>query len=178
MNQLGHDCFLGLGSNLKNPVAQIRTSIEHLHHLPCTQIIKVSNFYRSKAWGVTEQNDFINAAVKINTTLKPLALLKKVKTIEYRLMQRQLTQRWHSRVIDIDLLIYGTSVINRAELAIPHPWISERCFVIEPLLELKPQMPVDLIQKITQHRKNHQCADHLIKTHKPEISCLKPQKPC
>lgn len=175
-NHLEIDCYLGLGSNLNEPVNQIRTSIGHLNNLPRTAVIETSNFYRSKAWGVTDQNDFTNAVVKINTRLKPRQLLKEVKKIEYNLMQRQLNQRWHSRVIDIDLLIYGTTSLNRNDLILPHPWISERCFVIQPLLELKPHLPKHLLQQLTKHLINHSCSDQLILIKKPEFARIKPKQ--
>ena len=170
---LGIDCYLGLGSNLNNPINQLNTGIQHLNKLRQTQVIGISNFYRSEPWGVIDQNDFVNAVVKINTRLKPKQLLKEVEKIEYRLMQRQNSARWHSRVIDIDLLLCGHETMNRDDLKLPHPWISERCFVIQPLSELKPILPTDLTRKITHHRKNHQCSSQLIKINKPKITGFK-----
>ncbi len=171
--QHGDDCFLGLGSNSNDPINQLRTSIKHLNHLPRTQVVGVSNFYRSKAWGVTDQDDFINAVVKINTKLKPKLLLKEVKKIEYHLMQRQVSKRWHSRVIDIDLLICGTTTMNRADLILPHPWISERCFVIQPLLELNPKLPLNLLQQITKQPLTPPCSEQLFMIKKPKIAEIK-----
>ncbi len=173
LRQSGIGCYLGLGSNLNQPVKQIRTCIKHLAQLPNTQVIATSNLYRSKAWGVTEQNDFVNAVVKVQTSLTPMLLLKLIKTIEYRLMRRQANLRWHSRVIDIDILLYDHSNVQRKELTVPHPWISERCFVIKPLLELKPKLPATLFKKLEQHSNNHQCTDQLIKIKHPNTMNLK-----
>ena len=135
---------LGLGSNLNNPLRQLHTAINHLNHLPGSAVIQCSHFYRSEPWGVTEQPDFINAAVTLQSNLTPLLLLKHIKIIEYRLMGRQHTSRWHSRVIDIDVLLHEDHSMNRSELQIPHPLITERGFVIRPLLELKPKLPASL----------------------------------
>lgn len=158
--------YLGLGSNLNNPLRQITRCVFHLNRLPNTQVIKLANLYRSKPWGVENQPDFINTVVCIETSLTPLALLKAVKTIEYRLMQRQVNQRWHSRVIDIDLLLMDGVVLDRKELIIPHPWIADRSFVVQPLLELSPQLPVLLKQQLTQFLEEHRCMETytLIKT--------------
>jgi|GEM_PF-833592 len=171
-NLHGNVCFLGLGSNLNDPIKQLKKSIQHLNKLPQTTVIEISNFYRSKAWGVTEQNDFINTVVKINTALRPKLLLNKVKKIEYQLMQRQINKRWHSRVIDIDLLIWGNITMNRADLVLPHPWISERCFVIQPLLELKPKLPAYLLKQITKHQLKHSCLSQLTSVKKPQMAGL------
>ncbi len=151
--------YLGLGSNLNNPLRQIGRCINHLSHLPNTQVIQLANLYQSTPWGVENQPNFINTVVCIETSLTPLVLLKAVKTIEYRLMQRQVNQRWHSRVIDIDLLLMDGIVLNRKELIIPHPWIAERCFVIQPLLELSPRLPVKLQQQLTHFLKEHRCSE-------------------
>jgi len=99
---------------------------------------------------VIEQNDFVNTVIEINTSLTPLALLKAIKIIEYRLMQRQINKKWHARKIDIDILLYAQQKIHRKQLIIPHPFIAERPFVWKPLLQLKPFLPASLKQKL-QH---------------------------
>ena len=142
---------LGLGSNLQTPLRQIHTAIKHLNRLPGSKVTQCSAFYRSEPWGVTDQPDFINAAVTLHSRLKPMHLLKHIKIIEYRLMGRQLKARWHSRVIDIDLLWHENHSINRSELRIPHPLIAQRCFVIRPLLELKPDIPGFFRQQLMSH---------------------------
>ncbi len=149
------NCFLGLGSNLKNPTKQLKVAIKHINNLPRTKIIKLAPWYQSKAWGVTDQHDFINTVIEIRTLLTPMALLKAIKTIEYRLMHRQFNQRWHARVIDIDILLVGRQLINRKELTIPHPWIAQRPFVWLPLLKLKANLPLSLRKKLPIGHKNH-----------------------
>ena len=150
-----HRCYLGLGSNLNNPIKQLRTAISHIQRLPQTYCLKSASWYQSKAWGVKEQNDFINTVIEIKTTLTPLALLKAIKIIEYRLMQRQSSLKWHARKIDIDLLLYGQMRLRRNKLIIPHPWIHQRDFVYTPLLELKPLLPIELLKKLNTMSKSH-----------------------
>ena len=165
-------CILGLGSNQNTPIKQLKTAILHLNKLPHTQVSQVAGFYETKPWGVSNQPDFTNSAVKIFTKLTPLRLLKEVKTIEYQLMQRQITAKWHSRTIDIDILLYEKTEFNRSQLIIPHPLIEQRCFAVLPLLELKPNLPTQLQQKLTQHIKSHDCRDQLIKLKTPLIDDL------
>ena len=148
-----HSCFLGLGSNLNKPIKQLNTAIKHLANLPDTQYVQSASWFRSKAWGVTEQNDFVNTVVEICTSLTPLALLKAIKVIEYRLMQRQVNKKWHARKIDIDILLYGRQRFSRKRLTVPHPMIAERSFVTVPLLQLKPYLPISLRQQLRFQRK-------------------------
>jgi 2-amino-4-hydroxy-6-hydroxymethyldihydropteridine diphosphokinase len=148
------NCFLGLGSNLNTPKKQLNIAIKHIGKLPQTRYIQSANWYLSKAWGVTDQNDFINTVIEIQTSLTPLALLKAIKIIEYRLMQRQVNKKWHARKIDIDILLYGRQRICRRELTIPHPLIAERIFVSEPLLQMKPYLPVSLKQQLKKNAKS------------------------
>jgi len=161
------ECYLGLGSNLNNPQQQLQKAIKHLNRLNNLHTVKVARFYQSKAWGVTDQADFVNTVIKVCTSLSPHALLKQIKIIEYRLMQRQINQRWHSRIIDIDILVYGHKVINRSELVIPHPLISERCFVVQPLLELNPTLSNKLLKQIHSHKINHNCLTELTPLNPP-----------
>ncbi len=164
-----HNCYLGLGSNLNNPSKQIHRAIYHLSRLPLTKVVKSAPWYVSKAWGVTDQGDFVNTAVQIKTALTPMALLKHIKIIEYRLMQRQPNIKWHARNIDIDILLYGKSTFRRQQLSIPHPLIDQRCFVVAPLLHLSPELPAKLKQQLQKHRNEHCCLNNI----KP----LSPQKP-
>ncbi len=158
-------CFLGLGSNQGEKARNLQQAIKHISQLPNTTFIESAPWYISKPWGVTEQDEFLNTVIKIKTKLKPLALLKAIKKIEYSVMNRQVNKRWHSRNIDIDILLYAQQSINRPQLTIPHQHLTTRCFVVRPLLQLSPQLSTQLKQKITAHHKNHQCASEL-KTYK------------
>ncbi|VAW48148.1 hypothetical protein MNBD_GAMMA02-1282 [hydrothermal vent metagenome] len=141
----------------------------HISKLAETQYIQSASWFQSKAWGVTEQNNFINTVIEIRTSLTPLALLKAIKVIEYRLMQRQANKKWHTRKIDIDILLYGRQRLHRKQLIIPHPLIAERSFVTEPLLQLKPYLPVYLRQKLRFRQKMHPINS--------ELKLIQPQNP-
>lgn len=138
---MGNDyrVYLGLGSNQDQPPKQITTATKHIASIANTRIIKVAPWYKTKPWGVTDQADFINTVIAIKTGLSPLALLKQIKRIEYQLMTRQINQRWHSRCIDIDILYYENRPFVRQQLQLPHLFLAERCFVMRPLLDIKPQ---------------------------------------
>jgi len=141
--------YLGLGSNQNVPQRQITLAIKYISQLTNTQILKFAPRYQTKAWGVTNQPDFINTVLVINTQFKPLALLKKLKIIEFRLMGRTVKQRWHSRCIDIDILYYANKPYQRAQIQLPHPYMSQRCFVLRPLLDTDPtQLPLAVKQVI------------------------------
>lgn len=141
-DKTGIDVYLGLGSNLNHPTLQIKRAIRWLQRFPHTQVIQCAGWYRSKAWGVTTQDDFINTVVHAKTHLSPLALLRVLKMIEYRLMHRQPNARWHARCIDIDILLYGQQRHQTEQLRVPHPLLAQRCFVAVPLLELNPRIPI------------------------------------
>lgn len=160
-----NSCFLGLGSNLDDPIKQLLIAIKHISCLPQTDYIQSATWYQSKPWGVSEQNDFINTVVEIQTSLTPLNLLKAIKVVEYRLMQRQINKKWHARKIDIDILLYGKLRMHREQLIIPHPLIAERAFVHFPLLELKPFLPFSLKKKLEFNEKQSAEAFDLIPLH-------------
>lgn len=136
--------YLGLGSNLSNPKSQIEIACQHLSNHPAITILKQAPLYQTPAWGVTEQPDFINSALSITTQLTATELLEVAKDIEYHKMGRQANKRWHQRLIDIDILLYGQQTICQKGLTIPHPHIAERWFVILPLMTLNPELPEPL----------------------------------
>ncbi len=156
-----HNVYLGLGSNRDTPTKQIHQAIGHINRLADTTVIKSAPWFESKAWGVTNQANFINTVILIKTQLTPLALLKAIKTIEYRLMQRTHNKKWHERNIDIDILVYAQRSLNRPNLIIPHPFIQQRCFVVEPLMQLKPRLPHHLKSSILKHQNQHKCHEEL-----------------
>lgn len=167
--------YLGLGSNRDRPHRQITKAIGHINHLPGTHIVQLAPRYRTEAWGFTEQPDFINTVIAIQTTLTPMHLLKRIKRIEYRLMGRQRNKRWHSRCIDIDILYYSRQPFRRASLQLPHPDMPRRCFVLRPLLDCDPEfLPRTTAQKITIRKnlcKHLRSQRHWLETHKIRQIC-------
>ena len=128
--------WLGLGSNLQQPAAQLREAIERLDVLSGVEVSRTSSFYRTPPWGDEEQDDFINCAVQIETSLDPFTLLGKLHSVENAMGRKRSDRRWGPRIIDIDLLLYGDLQHQTGELEVPHPRMHERAFVLVPLVEL------------------------------------------
>jgi 2-amino-4-hydroxy-6-hydroxymethyldihydropteridine diphosphokinase len=93
--------------------------------------------YETAAWGLTDQPPFLNQALKVETLLPPEAVLEKITAIEQQ-MGRVRDQKWGPRLIDIDLLYYGSLIIHEENLVVPHPEIAQRRFVLEPLMDIAP----------------------------------------
>jgi 2-amino-4-hydroxy-6-hydroxymethyldihydropteridine diphosphokinase len=130
--------FVGLGSNLADPKKQILESLDRLSAIRGIEIVRCSSLYRGEPWGFRDQPAFYNAVVQIATGLEPRALLDKLLGIERAMGRKPLKIRWGPRRIDLDLLIYHARRILEPGLAIPHPHIRERAFVLIPLLEIAP----------------------------------------
>jgi 2-amino-4-hydroxy-6-hydroxymethyldihydropteridine diphosphokinase len=131
----GMIAYIGIGSNLANPLDQCRISVNIMGNMPDVKLLRVSSFYRTEPVGIADQCEFVNAACEIRTSLKPHLLLALLKSIESR-MGRKDVRRWGPRLIDLDLLLYGQAVINESALVIPHPECHKRKFVLVPLNEI------------------------------------------
>ena len=131
--------YIGLGSNLDRPVDQVLSALQKLSQIPGIKLMAVSSLYQSAPVGLTDQDDFINAVAQIKTVLEPLALLGQLQSIEQN-HQRQRLIRWGPRTLDLDLLLYDQLILRTERLTLPHPQILQRRFVIEPLLEINPQI--------------------------------------
>src|SRR6187455_2858688 len=133
-------CLLGLGSNLGDREATLRAALADITALPDVQLAHQSSFYRSQPiGGPPDQNEFLNAAAVVETTIAPLTFLDELGRIETRL-GRKPAERWSARTIDIDILLYGNEVAETAMLTLPHPRMSFRRFVLEPAAEIAPRM--------------------------------------
>lgn len=129
-------CYVGIGSNLGNRRDNIDKALKKIKALKDTRIIKVSKFIESDpVGGPRGQNKFLNGALKIQTNLPPVILLKKFKKIESEL-GRSKSARNAPRVIDLDILLYGERIMNTRILTIPHPRMFQRDFVLKPLAEI------------------------------------------
>ena len=128
-------CYLGVGSNIGSRTKFIKEAIKRINTLKNTKVIKVSKIIKTQALGGPPQGEFLNAAIKIQTSLNPSTLLKNLKRIEKDL-GRQKTVRFGPRTIDLDILLYANKIINRKELKIPHPRMFEREFVLKPLRQI------------------------------------------
>jgi 2-amino-4-hydroxy-6-hydroxymethyldihydropteridine diphosphokinase len=129
--------FIGLGSNLGDREANIRQALQFLEQLPETTIVRGSSLYDTEPVGVSDQPNFLNGVVQIETHLAPRQLLWNLMLIERRL-GRVRTRQWGPRVIDLDLLLYGEEVVDEEDLQVPHPLMTQRSFVMVPLVEIEP----------------------------------------
>jgi 2-amino-4-hydroxy-6-hydroxymethyldihydropteridine diphosphokinase len=126
---------IGIGSNDGDARVNVLDAFVQLQQLGT--LTARSSLYRTKAWGVTDQADFYNAAAILETNLEPHDLLRELKRIE-REMGRTTTFRWGPRIIDLDILTYDDRTIDDAELQVPHILMNERAFVLVPLAEIDP----------------------------------------
>jgi 2-amino-4-hydroxy-6-hydroxymethyldihydropteridine diphosphokinase len=134
---------------------QARTNIEHI----CGQILQVSSLYETAPWGKTDQPDFLNQVLHIETFLGPEELLRAILSIEVQ-GGRKRTFKNAPRTIDIDILFYGRLILEKKGLTIPHPRIAERRFVLEPMNEISPEFIHPVIGK-TIHQLLMECTDEL-----------------
>ena len=128
---------IGLGANVGEPRAQLDAAFAAMAQLPDTCLLRRSSFYRTAPMGKADQPDFINAAAMITTGLSALSLLAHLLGIEHK-HGRHRAERNGPRTLDLDLLLYGDDIIDEPGLAVPHPRMHQRRFVLEPLLELDP----------------------------------------
>ncbi|MCK9195579.1 MAG: 2-amino-4-hydroxy-6-hydroxymethyldihydropteridine diphosphokinase [Syntrophales bacterium] len=128
--------YIGVGSNLEEPLRQCRLALQNLDAVNDTRLLRASSFYRTEPVGVREQDAFINAAAEIRTELSPRTLLEALKAIEQEMGRRKSLRRWGPRVIDLDILLYGQDIVQEDDLVIPHPELHKRRFVLAPLCEI------------------------------------------
>lgn len=135
------EAYIGIGSNLENPIFQVNAAIESLAYLPDTKLVSFSSLYASKPQGPQDQPDFVNAVAKIATHMSATALLSALQTLE-REQGKVKKRHWGERLIDLDVLLYGSMTIETSELVVPHPEMQSRDFVLLPLRELASDIPV------------------------------------
>ncbi len=134
--------WLGLGSNLRQPVEQLQHAFNRLAESDDIEVLMASSLYQTPPWGDAQQADFVNAVVQIETGLSPLALLHVLQSVEDEMGRRRSDRRWGPRIIDIDLLLYNDYVFHNEELDLPHPRMHERAFVLLPLSELESTLEI------------------------------------
>lgn len=132
-------CYIGIGSNLKEPLTQVAAAVEALAQLPDSQLVASSPRYASRPIGPQDQPDFINSVAALETTLPPLALLDQLQSLEQRAGRVRL-RHWGERSLDLDLLLYGDQTIEQPRLTVPHPEMRQRAFVLLPLHDLAPSL--------------------------------------
>ena len=132
---------IGLGGNVGDVPTTLAQAFEALARLPDTRLLEASPLYRTPAWGVEAQPDFLNAAATLETMLPARELLRQLLDIEQALGRTRAadgSDRWGPRTLDLDLLLYGDAVIDEPGLRVPHPCLHERAFALLPLAAIAP----------------------------------------
>jgi 2-amino-4-hydroxy-6-hydroxymethyldihydropteridine diphosphokinase len=141
MNLASARAYIGLGSNLGEREATLREALDRLASEDRIEVVAVSSFRETDPVGVLDQPRFVNAAAALETSLSPRDLLQRLLEVERALgRDRSKEERWGPRTIDLDLLLYGDEEVDEPGLTVPHPFLTERRFVLEPLLELDPAL--------------------------------------
>ena len=130
--------YIALGSNLAQPLQQVQAALEALEHLPRSRLVACSSFYRTKPLGPQNQPDFLNAVAALDTQLPAEQLLDHTQEIERNQGRVRKDERWGPRTLDLDMLLYGDSVIDSERLTVPHYGLKEREFMLYPLAEIAP----------------------------------------
>lgn len=163
------DVFIGLGSNLADPAAQLGRAIAELAALPNTTLVAQSPFYASKPVGPQNQPDYVNGAVWLNTGLTAHALLNHLQIIE-QAHGRERLQHWGPRTLDLDVLLFGQQTLNDDRLTVPHAHLSQRDFALQPLLDLNPELT--LPDGTTVALLRQQCPDNQLRKLPPIATIL------
>ena len=144
-----HVAFVGLGSNLGNdrngifesPKQQLLNAIQSIDNQTTINLLRTSHFYQTQAIGPGDQPDYINAAIKIETSLSAHQLLLALQSIENQ-QGRVRKERWGARTLDLDILVFDQLIENSEQLILPHPRAHERAFVLAPLNDLDPNLVI------------------------------------
>jgi 2-amino-4-hydroxy-6-hydroxymethyldihydropteridine diphosphokinase len=134
--------YIGLGSNLADPVLQIKSARTAIMQIAGVKELVFSSLYHSPPMGPQDQPDYVNAVMCVATELPPLDLLRCLQRIENDQGRVRKDQRWGSRTLDLDVLVYGDRIIDLPDLIVPHTGLAERAFVLYPLHEIAPQLLV------------------------------------
>ncbi len=133
------NAYIGLGSNLENPRTQVEQAFSELGSISNTELIARSRLYSSRAIGPGEQPDYINAVALLRTELAPLTLLDALQAIE-QTHRRVRVEHWGPRTLDLDILLLDNQIIDGERLKVPHPYLSQRNFVLYPLADVAPNL--------------------------------------
>lgn len=154
--------YIGIGSNLNDPVRQVELAFELLEDLDDSRLVAQSSLYQSEPFGPVEQPSFINAVALLHTTLDSWALLQGLQDIEIS-QGRKPGVRWGPRILDLDLLLHGDHEIDEPRLKVPHPGIAQRNFVLLPLQEIAPDLIIPGLGRLE---------DMVIDADEPPISAI------
>jgi 2-amino-4-hydroxy-6-hydroxymethyldihydropteridine diphosphokinase len=142
--------YIGVGSNVDDPAAQVRLAVQKLHEVRKTHIVSVSALYGSRPFGPIAQPNFVNAVAGALTWLEPREFLLELQKLEESLGRPARHPKWGPRVIDLDLLVYGSEHAAEPGLSLPHPGIAERNFVLYPLADIAPALDVPGMGRVSE----------------------------
>ncbi len=134
--------YLGLGTNMGDRMNYLAQACELINNHENICIVKKSKIYETKAWGYTDQADFLNLCLEIDTDLDEYELLSVCQEVEQKLNRKRII-RWGPRTIDVDILFFNDKVSNDEKLLLPHPRIQDRAFVLIPLMELNSKLLIN-----------------------------------
>lgn len=134
--------YLGLGTNMGDKQAYLKEACKIISDNTNINIVKISKVYKTKAWGYTNQDDFLNICIEVDTNLSPEELLEVCHEVENKL-NRVRVIRWGPRTIDVDILFFNNIISTDENLTLPHPRIKERAFVLIPLMDLNKELAID-----------------------------------
>lgn len=140
MPRTHNTAYIGLGSNLSDPIVQVKSAIKAIESIAKSQVLQVSSLYLSKPMGPQDQDDYINAVLALETSLTPLALLDALQAIENKAGRVRKDNRWGARILDLDIILFSDEIINTERLTVPHYGMCEREFVLLPLAEISPDL--------------------------------------
>lgn len=136
------ELYIGIGSNLNDPLQQVNNAIEKISNLDKFNNLKVSSLYESLPMGPQDQNNYINCVVMFRSGESPEDILLLLKDIESLMGREKSHVRWSERIIDLDIILYGDLIYHSETLSIPHKNVSERAFVLQPLLDINPDISI------------------------------------
>jgi 2-amino-4-hydroxy-6-hydroxymethyldihydropteridine diphosphokinase len=131
--------FLGIGTNLGNRESNLSKAINSIEEY-VGRVLRTSSVYETEPWGFQSEDKFLNIVVKVETSLTPYGLLGKIVMIESFLGRERIGKQYSSRLIDIDILLYGDLIIDEISLKIPHPQMHKRKFVLIPMCEIEKDL--------------------------------------
>ncbi len=133
--------YLGLGTNLGDKDRNLRRAVGHLQK-KIGNVLSLSSFYETAPWGFVSEHSFLNAVACLETELAPADVLRRTQEIEKEMgrTHKSVDNVYTDRLIDIDLLLYDGQILDSHELMLPHPYLAQRRFVLEPLCEIAPTL--------------------------------------
>ncbi|MDB4925423.1 2-amino-4-hydroxy-6-hydroxymethyldihydropteridine diphosphokinase [Mucilaginibacter sp.] len=140
-----NNVFLLLGSNLGDRKLFLQQAIRHIEY-DIAPTIKISSVYETQSWGKSDEPDYLNLVIELQTELSAQTILEKILAIE-NVMGRKREEKWGPRIIDIDILYYNAAIIDEPGLQVPHPELHNRRFTLEPLAEIAPDLIHPVLHK-------------------------------